>query len=109
MSNHHRPRVNRENRNCLLAHASRLNGQEVRQVNDALAILSRYLNVLYGEVDHCPNCGTDCIDSRWYGDVSMNQREMSDGQWYCHRCRDAFYRSEYLDPDEPENAEIPTW
>jgi hypothetical protein len=78
-------------------------------MNDGIAITLRYLDVLHDTARGCPECGTDYIDSDWYGDIEMNQFELPRGKWYCYRCRDAFSSSDYLDPDDPENATVPTW
>lgn len=78
-------------------------------MNDALAILGRYLDVLYDQVNSCPHCGTDCIDSDWRGDIEMKQWQLNDGRWYCYRCRATFDVYDYLDPDDSENAKVPAW
>jgi len=109
MTQYHRPRVSREDKNALLDYASRLNGAEIRQIGDALAILTRYHEILFDGVDHCPKCGSKYLDSDWRGDIEMNGWDLQDGMYYCYRCRATFHRSEYLNPDDPENAEIPTW
>lgn len=106
-TNTFRPRVSRADRDRLHDLASELNGAEIESgFQRSLDILLRWFDVILENVNTCPECGKETIDSLAY-EQPEKWLELPDGKWRCHYCRTTFTAWDYIGVENRENAEFP--
>jgi len=103
-----RPRISRDQRDRVLEHAERLNGTEPEHgFHHGVELLTRYIDVLYEEIDECPDCGGATISTDKPIRSKNKRITLPAGTYRCESCRSTFSALEYMDVAHPEEAELP--